>query len=169
MLLQPPALVQPQGWGPGGGSILVTELGGEGYARVAPKLYMGSRPPEDPLLGTAFDVVVLCAQEYQPPQGAFGRAKIVRCPIDDAAPSQAESQAIVETGTRVASAVRQGRRTLVTCHAGLNRSGVVTAYALIVNGVHVREAIAMVRRARGSSALFNTHFVNLLRQLGRGA
>jgi len=154
-------------WAPGGASPILRELGGEGYARVAPKLYMGSRPPVGPALGTAFDVLVLCAQEYQPEDGSFGRTKIVRCPIDDAKPTNLEIRKILQAGHEAALHIRAGRRTLVTCHAGLNRSGIVTALALMGNGIHCDRAIEMVRAARGPDALFNSHFVKLLKHLGK--
>ena len=59
----------------------------------------------------------------------------------------------------VADRVIAGRRVLVHCWAGLNRSGVVSARALMFMGVPVSGAIAAVRAARGTNALFNTHFV----------
>ena len=62
----------------------------------------------------------------------------------------------------VAERVVAGRRILVHCWAGLNRSGVVCARALMFMGIPVSDAIAAVRAARGEDALFNEHFVEWL-------
>jgi hypothetical protein len=62
----------------------------------------------------------------------------------------------------VAERVTAGRRVLVHCAAGLNRSGVVSARALMFMGHPVAEAIARVRAARGPYALSNPDFVEWL-------
>jgi protein-tyrosine phosphatase len=62
----------------------------------------------------------------------------------------------------VADRVKARRRVLVHCWAGLNRSGVVSARALMFMGVPVTEAIARVRSARGPYALSNAEFVQWL-------
>lgn len=55
-----------------------------------------------------------------------------------------------------------GKRVLVHCAAGINRSGLVSAAALIRGGEDPDEAIAAVRAAR-TGALNNPEFVALLR------
>lgn len=57
-----------------------------------------------------------------------------------------------------------GRRVLVHCHAGINRSGLVAAAALVRDGVTPDDAIATVREAR-SGALNNENFVAALREM----
>jgi protein-tyrosine phosphatase len=54
---------------------------------------------------------------------------------------------------------------LVHCQAGLNRSGVVTALALMLNGdvATADEAIALLRARRGEAVLCNPLFVTWLR------
>jgi dual specificity protein phosphatase-like protein len=72
----------------------------------------------------------------------------------------------------VAALVTSGRRVLVHCTEGLNRSGVVVARALMEMGKTANEAIELVRRTRGPSvdgfqALNNPAFVDwLLREGG---
>jgi protein-tyrosine phosphatase len=73
-----------------------------------------------------------------------------------------------ELATFVASLVTSGRRVLVHCTEGLNRSGVVIARALMEMGMSSTEAIDLVRRRRGPSvdgfaALGNPAFVDWLR------
>lgn len=64
-----------------------------------------------------------------------------------------------------AEAVTAGRRVLVRCQAGLNRSGLVTALTLIRLGYSAPAAIALIREKRSPDALFNQHFVVYLRTL----
>ncbi|HEU4354189.1 MAG TPA: dual specificity protein phosphatase family protein [Actinomycetota bacterium] len=73
-----------------------------------------------------------------------------------------------EVASFVASLVGSGRRVLVHCTEGLNRSGVVVARALMTIGRTADEAIQLVRERRGPSvdgfpALGNTAFVDWLR------
>jgi protein-tyrosine phosphatase len=49
------------------------------------------------------------------------------------------------------SPARTGRKVLVHCTEGLNRSGVVIARALVEKGQSAPEAIELVRRGRGPS------------------
>ena len=67
----------------------------------------------------------------------------------------------------IASLVASGRRVLVHCTEGLNRSGVVVARALMEMGRTASDAIDLVRRQRGPSvdgfpALGNRAFVDWL-------
>ncbi|MEV7044671.1 hypothetical protein [Amycolatopsis sp. NPDC051061] len=48
------------------------------------------------------------------------------------------------------------------CHAGLNRSGLVVAQALVELGLTVPAAIALVRQRRSPWALHNELFVQYL-------
>jgi protein-tyrosine phosphatase len=64
----------------------------------------------------------------------------------------------------VASLVRDGRRVLVHCTEGLNRSGLVIAASLVEMGWSVADAIELVRERRGPTdddmrALSNESFV----------
>lgn len=72
----------------------------------------------------------------------------------------------VDELSRVAAeAVAAGRRVLVRCSGGLNRSGLVVASTLVRLGHEPDAAIALVRRARGPWALTNPAFVTHLRTL----
>jgi protein-tyrosine phosphatase len=55
-----------------------------------------------------------------------------------------------------------GQRVLIRCQAGLNRSGVVTALVLMLEGWSPREAIDLIRSRRSSLALCNDDFVQWL-------
>ena len=79
-----------------------------------------------------------------------------------------------ELAVFIASLVTSGRRVLVHCTEGLNRSGVVVARALMAMGLTASDAIDLVRRQRGPSvdgfpALGNDAFVAWLHREGHQA
>ena len=130
--------------------------------RVVPHLYMGSRPPP----GTyPFDLIVFAAKEYQPDPRDYGNM-ILRVPLDDTyGISFAEADIAIRAGRLIADTIKAGKRVLVTCMMGLNRSGLLTALALMRLGASSTQAIAKVRAARGPGALSNPAFEKLLHTL----
>jgi len=54
--------------------------------------------------------------------------------------------------------------TLVHCQAGLNRSALVTCFALMRSGMEAAEAISLIRAKRSDVVLCNKHFENWLMQ-----
>jgi protein-tyrosine phosphatase len=134
-------------------------------SRVAPGLYQGSAPKPGQVL--PFDLVVLCAEEYQLPQWRepFGRrTHVLRVPLDDSGrpPTEDETRWAEAAGRIVAKARAVGNRVLVTCWQGFNRSGLVMGHALVNLGVHPGQAIQAVKSARGPRALSNSWFRQLL-------
>lgn len=134
-------------------------------SEVVPGLYVGSKPPPGRREGV--DVVVLAAMEYQPPAHLFPGTEVIHVPLDDDPSRQMREDEIVEAtraAGRVARRLRAGRRVLVTCAMGLNRSGLVAALAMHeVHGMGADEIVERLRRARGKRALSNPHFEKLLR------
>jgi protein-tyrosine phosphatase len=65
-------------------------------------------------------------------------------------------------GAIAVDAVRQQRNTLIRCHSGYNRSGLVVAQALMDLGLNATDAIALIRRRRSPQALNNETFVAYL-------
>ncbi len=57
---------------------------------------------------------------------------------------------------------KAGKRVLVRCQAGLNRSGLVMALVLIREGYTPEQAVALIRQNRGDIALCNDTFVRWL-------
>jgi protein-tyrosine phosphatase len=53
----------------------------------------------------------------------------------------------------------KGKRTLIRCQAGWNRSGLIMALVLMREGYKAQEAIDLIRDKRSSNALCNKHFV----------
>ena len=60
-------------------------------------------------------------------------------------------------------ALDEGRRVLVRCYHGYNRSGLVVAHALVRRGRGTEEAIRLIRSRRSPWALHNELFVDYLR------
>ena len=57
---------------------------------------------------------------------------------------------------------KKGRRVLVRCEAGLNRSGLVIGLILMRDGMSAKEAIDLIRKKRSHHALSNKEFENHL-------
>ena len=139
-------------------------------SEVVPGLYIGSKPPHG---RHAVDVIVLAAEEYQPHASRFPGAQVIHVPLDDAPLRQMRSDEIesaVSVGKAVAAHLRAGRRVLVTCAMGLNRSSLVAAIAMhTVYGMSADEIITRIRHARGAWALSNPNFEKLVRVVASAA
>lgn len=61
----------------------------------------------------------------------------------------------------------RGRRVLVRCQAGYNRSGLMVAFILLGLGYTADEAIDLIRRKRSLWALHNEHFVEYIHEEGK--
>jgi len=119
------------------------------------------------LAKSGFNVLVLCAQEIQPRSPNFPGVLVVHAPIDDARPSAEEQQTIRNAATIVAGYLKEGRRVLVTCAQGRNRSAVVAAMALkMITRAPCQDVVKVIKHYRERDArgpvLCNQHFVNLL-------
>jgi hypothetical protein len=139
-------------------------------------------PPVGPLLRNAgFDMIVFCADEWQPPGFAeetctailgykpgtnpYPGVALVHAPNDDdfqAPPPREVLQQALKAASYAAYRVAQGGKVLVSCWAGINRSGLVTALALHrLTGLSGKDCIAAVRKGR-PQALRNPQFLNIL-------
>lgn len=138
------------------------------WNEVVPGLFQGGHDVRSQsgtacVVGDQFDLVVSLAtrEGYGPAEGV----EHVVLRLADAAIDPATGVRVDEVAGRVADAVRDGRRVLVRCSGGLNRSGLVVASALVELGRTPDEAISLVREARGPWALTNPGFVVHLRGL----
>ena len=148
------------------------------FNRVSGNLYQG-RWPGDYLwaLHTAkFNTIAFMAMERQPDPKWFAPIQVVLAPIDDDhnVLSQRDAGQIVKAARVVRESLDRGEKVLVTCAMGWNRSGVVSALALMLPhtpGTHGRatkacltykNAVAAVREARSENALRNPIFLVFL-------
>ncbi|CAN2188263.1 DSP domain containing protein [Candidatus Nanopelagicaceae bacterium] len=58
---------------------------------------------------------------------------------------------------------KAGKKCLVRCQAGINRSGLVVALILMRDGMSAEDAISLIRSKRGKYALENQYFVEYLK------
>ncbi|MGW5744925.1 protein-tyrosine phosphatase family protein [Amycolatopsis sp. NPDC003861] len=136
------------------------------WNEVGPRLWMGGHirvgpDGEEPVVvRREFDLVLSLYQRegHGPAPGIEHHfAEMPDGPLTEAQLADVERFA-----TLAAEAVRAGRLTLVRCHAGLNRSGLVVAQTLVELGLGVPAAIERVRQRRSPSALSNRLFVQYL-------
>jgi protein-tyrosine phosphatase len=107
-------------------------------------------------------MVVLCAIEHQPPASAYPGIRVLHAPFDDA--SEPVDEATWETARQAsreaAKQLLKGRRVLVTCHMGINRSGLVSALTLLrLTPMSGEDAVRTVQ-SRRPGALSNPYFVD---------
>lgn len=133
--------------------------------RVHGNLWIGSAPPIGWTVGQHFDCLVLSAMEYPPGPECFPKVETLSVSLnDDGSPMlKEEMREAVRAAGKVISWLRDRKRVLVTCHMGLNRSGVICALALCKGkGMTPVRAVNTVRAARGPSALRNPYFLKFL-------
>lgn len=138
--------------------------------RILPKLWIGSYP-RVPETRNHFDAVVLCAQELQ--ELPYSGVHVVKAPMDDATPTARELKTAVSAAQTVHALRKRDKRVLVTCAQGVNRSGFVTALAMMLEGYNPEDALYCIRKYRhppiGMMPLSNPAFVQVLTRLGRNA
>ena len=140
--------------------------------RIDWKLWVGSSPFEEPVAPelTSFAGVFLCAEELQ---GLDLPVQTYGVPMDDAErpPNHAELQLAMGAAELAHRMTKVGKRVLITCAQGVNRSAFVTALVLMRRGHGAGEAIRMIRHNRkppcGMEPLSNRYFVSTLRSLDR--
>jgi protein-tyrosine phosphatase len=146
---------------------MIRGMFGSGLASpIAPNLYQGGFPRYlSRLPSEGIDLLVLCARELQPSTDALpSDLEVVYAPMDDvdSGPTDEEKELALDAADQVVSALSAGQTVLVSCALGRNRSGLVTALALMEHfDISGREAVGHVR-ARRPNALTNTGFVKWL-------
>lgn len=145
-------------------------------SQIARGLFMGSRPPRGPWLSIhGFHVLVLCANDFQPPTEHYPDVDIARIPLDDTGhpTSQIELHHARRLAVDLARRVRKGENVLITCNHGRNRSGLVAALTFRqLSGCSGAEACTHVKLARNSPfgpALTNPGFVTQLMAIPKRA
>lgn len=145
------------------------------YDQIAEGLYVGAFPEPETVKVGMFDVIVFCAKELQPSsRRGYPVAEVLRIRIDDARLNPEILGAATSAAKAVAERVTQGKRVLVTCAAGINRSAFVAALALVrltgKPGWHAAELVKLRRRCLGignrrlcplSNQTFLDHLVSL--------
>ncbi|MFD8480611.1 protein phosphatase [Kitasatospora sp. NPDC059673] len=137
------------------------------WNEVAPGLWMGGHHWRDPAgerhpvrVGAEFELVV--SLFTTPRHGPAPGVEHLLAEVPDGPLDAEQLAAVQDAAERTAEAVASGRRVLVRCRSGYNRSGLVVAQALIELGADTTEAIRQVRTRRSPWALHNELFAAYL-------
>ncbi len=136
---------------------------------IFPNLWQGSAPAPGKTLHTfGFHTLVLCAKEYQPRGKDFQGLRIIHAPNDDnftRPPTKDELHIAIQAAQEVKRDFLQGKKILITCMAGRNRSGLVMAFALhLLTGQSGLECANLIKQKR-EGALGNPGFMKVLTAL----
>ena len=106
-----------------------------------------------------FDVVVTLYADAQPaPWGV----EELRFGFPDADLTTAFAERALGLARHAHRRWKDGGRVLVRCQAGVNRSGLVTALVLMLEGMSAHDAIALLRERRAPAVLDNRAYVRWL-------
>jgi protein-tyrosine phosphatase len=149
-------LTSPGGFEGGGNPFLI----GNDFNTLTPKLTIGAAPNDWDAVWDEYDVVVqLIRQRVYVPDGKV----YMTWPIEDGPLPDLTQLAAIANAT--ASGISRGKRTLVVCGAGLNRSGLVCALVVrLLYGMAGTDAVDFVQ-ARRDFALCNEVFEAYVRTL----
>lgn len=133
---------------------------------ITEKLWMGGHPPAGPGLAKwGFDALILAAREFQLSAEHFPDVIVLHAPMHDDHKGIPHGEAVIalHAAKQVVQWIKAGKKVLVTCWQGRNRSGIITALALLeLTKLNPKEIAFLIRASRGPAALSNGHFVHLL-------
>lgn len=113
-----------------------------------------------------FDAVFSFFVGDEPGQGPSDGIAHIRYPIPDGTLTPEDLLKTRAIAADVARCVQAGLKVLVRCQAGYNRSGLVTALALMELGYSAEQAVDLIRVARGPHALFRIVFLQYIKEIG---
>lgn len=138
------------------------------WSEIAPGLWMGghefrgrSGQLEFAVVRDEFDLVqtLLRLPGHGPDPGVEHHV----WPIPDGPLDGTQLAGVIRLAEAACEAVDAGRRVLVRCYHGYNRSGLVVAHALVRRSHSAEQAIRLIRSRRSPWALHNELFVDYLR------
>jgi hypothetical protein len=147
---------------------------GDLWSEILPGLWMGGTPMADELgasrdlpfiTSTLFQTVITLYSHAQPVDYYVKEIRLGFFDHDQMDVDLADLGHAVHVGH---SDWVTGRRVLVRCQAGWNRSGLVTALIMMRSGLEAEETIDVIRRRRSTFALGNTTFEQWLKDEGPG-
>jgi protein-tyrosine phosphatase len=134
--------------------------------KISDNLLQGGFPPPGPMLAQAgIQVLVLTAKDWQEASQYPGLEVICAPGDDDERPHRLARflPTWEDAASQVVEHVRAGKNVLVTCMAGHNRSGLVTALALReLTGLSGQELIDHIQKCRPMSLNNETFAKHLL-------
>lgn len=150
---------------------LPTPMASTDYSLIAPGLAQGSAPLDSAASFEAFDTIVLCAAEFQP-EIDFPDDKsktVIRCPYGDSdfALEPSVLELLNRTAKQIVQEHKEGRRILITCFAGINRSALLMGMVLKERfGLTGEDAIKLIRKKRYGALSNRTFRMHLIYSAG---
>jgi hypothetical protein len=142
--------------------------GGQLWSEILPGLWMGGtadtdadgeRHPEGPITKEDFNTVVTLYSSANP---VDWYVKELRLGFYDHEEVDVDANDLHQVVQAAHEDWKAGRKVLIRCQAGLNRSGLVTALVLARDGMPIDEAMELLRQKRSPAALCNPDFVDWL-------
>jgi len=141
-------------------------------SHITSTLYVGGHPPPGSLrqpygiqqsLHPNIGVLVSVAKERPVSSGDHVGLLVYHTPLQDNGPPTPTERQLASLASKfVADQLQKGYVVLVTCLAGINRSAWVAAWALKRQGMTGKEAVRLIRKARGNHVLSNEFFEALV-------
>ncbi|MEE1760098.1 MULTISPECIES: protein-tyrosine phosphatase family protein [unclassified Streptomyces] len=141
----------------------------EPWSEIVPGLWMGGHEFAGPagtggvefaVVRDEFDLVLTLLR--LPGHGPDDGVEHHVWPIPDGPLDGTQLAGVMRLAQAACDALEDGKRVLVRCYSGYNRSGLVVAHALIRDGHSAEEAIRLIRTRRSPWALHNELFVEYL-------
>lgn len=137
------------------------------WDEIVPLLWMGGHYYRDPtgartpaIVADEFDLLIsLYTREGH---GPCDTVRHHRIDVPDGPLTADQIEALCRAADLTTEALNDGRRVLVRCHSGYNRSGLVVAQTLINQGYSTDDAIFLIRYRRSKWALNNPLFIDYL-------
>lgn len=139
------------------------------YSQILPKLYIGGTDDRDvvhhpvraeSLLDcTEFESVVTL-YAYANPKG--WQVSELRYGFPDSAIKPEDKSRVLSLARWLHGEWKSGKNSLARCQAGLNRSSLVVAMLLLLEGYSADAAIELIRAMRSPDCLFNQSFVDFI-------
>lgn len=151
------------------------ELRGGLFSEILPGLWQGGTHDDDgrvihahahvdsrPITTDEFDVV---GTFYAKANAADWHVIEMRYPFWDSNLEDANMDYLIGVARFMHAEWKRGKRVLTRCQAGWNRSGLVTALILLIDGYSAEAAIDLIRNRRSRDALCNHRFERFLRNI----
>ena len=139
----------------------------EPWSEIVPRLWMGGHEYIDAagewqaaIVADEFDAVY--SLHHRDGHGPVAGLRHLVLEVPDDILTAGQIRAVEHFAAAAALDFAAGKRVLVRCRAGMNRSGLVVASVLIRSGFSPDDAVAIIRRRRAAGALNNEHFVAYL-------
>lgn len=143
-------------------------------SEIMPRLFMGGTHDDDVIFNQANDDFKITKKHFDAVITMYSWAHPVdwhiqemRYGIPDTHIKDFDLSKIFEIAYWGYKKWSKGEKLLVRCQAGLNRSGLITALILMINGLDAKSAINQIREKRTELALFNHNYVDWLMENGQ--